>query len=93
MAKIEDQKIKKDLINRLRTVKGHIGGIERMLEEDKDCSDILIQISAIKSSVNKIGLSLVENNLCECIFESLENKEEVKDSVKDALKSFLKFTK
>ncbi|OCL26512.1 hypothetical protein U472_10980 [Orenia metallireducens] len=92
MAKIENQ-LKKELITRLRTVKGHIGGIERMVEEEKDCADILIQISAIKSSINKIGLSLIESNLCECISDSLDSQDEVKDSVRDALNKILKFTK
>jgi len=92
MAKIENQ-LKKELITRLRTVKGHIGGIERMIEEGKDCTDILVQISAIKSSINKIGLSLIESNLCDCISDSLDSQGEVKDSVRDALNKVLKFTK
>ena len=93
MAKLEDQEVKKELITRLRTIKGHIGGIEKMVENDKDCKEILLQISAIKSSVNKLGLYLAENNVCECITESLEKGEEVKKAVKEAMTSIFKFTK
>ncbi len=92
MAIIEDKEIKNKLLARLRTVKGHIGGIERMIEEDKDCVDLLIQISAIKASINKIGLSLIESNICQCIAGSIQ-EEEVEEVVKDAVETILKFTK
>jgi DNA-binding FrmR family transcriptional regulator len=93
MAKLDDQKVKQELISRLRTVKGHIGGIEKMVENDKDCTEILLQISAIKSSVNKLGLYLAENNVCECIAESLEDGEDVKPAVQEAMTSIFQFTK
>ncbi|MBJ2354967.1 metal-sensitive transcriptional regulator, partial [Sphaerochaeta sp. S2] len=38
----------KKIINRLRTIKGHIAGIEKMVEEGKPCDDILVQIAAIR---------------------------------------------
>ncbi len=92
MSKISDQKKKKNLINRLKTLKGHIAGIERMLEEDQDCLDILVQISAIKSSIDKVGISLIENNLCNCIY-NIEDQESIEDSIKEALAKALKFVK
>lgn len=92
MAELEDEEVKKELISRLRTIKGHIGGVEKMVENDKDCKDILLQISAIKSSVNKLGLYLAENNVCEFITESLEEGEEVQTAVEEAMTSIFKFT-
>ena len=92
MAELEDEEVKKEVISRLRTIKGHIGGVEKMVENDKDCKDILLQISAIKSSVNKLGLYLAENNVCEFITESLEEGEEVKKAVEEAMTSIFKFT-
>ena len=92
MAELEDEEVKKELVSRLRTIKGHIGGVEKMVENDKDCKDILLQISAIKSSVNKLGLYLAENNVCEFITESLEEGEEVKKAVEEAMTSIFKFT-
>ncbi|MBM7555963.1 metal-sensitive transcriptional regulator [Halanaerobacter jeridensis] len=92
MAELEDEEVKKEVISRLRTIKGHIGGVEKMVENDKDCKDILLQISAIKSSVNKLGLYLAENNVCEFITESLEEGEEVKTAVEEAMTSIFKFT-
>ena len=92
MAELEDEEVKKEVISRLKTIKGHIGGVEKMVENDKDCKDILLQVSAIKSSVNKLGLYLAENNVCEFITDSLEEGEEVKKAVEKAMSSIFKFT-
>ena len=64
---MEKQEAKKNIIKRLRTLKGHVAGIEKMVEDDKPCEDILIQIAAIKSSMNKIGNIIVENHALECL--------------------------
>ncbi|GAB6098167.1 metal-sensitive transcriptional regulator [Halanaerocella petrolearia] len=93
MATSENEKLKKELLTRLKTVKGHIEGVERMVEEDKDCQEVLIQLSAIKSSLNKIGLSLLENDACQCIAESIREEEDLEVAVKETLDTVLKFTK
>ncbi|SKA07657.1 metal-sensitive transcriptional regulator [Selenihalanaerobacter shriftii] len=88
-----EEKLKKDLINRLKTLKGHIGGIEKMIEEDKDCIDILIQISAIKSSIDKVGLAIIEDHAHECVISSIDEGEGIETAVKDAIETVLKFAK
>ncbi|GAB6137835.1 metal-sensitive transcriptional regulator [Halanaerobaculum tunisiense] len=93
MAVIEDEERKKELQTRLRTIKGHLEGVEQMLEEEKDCKELLIQLSAIKSSINKVGLSLLESDACECIIDSIEDEEEIDQVVKEALDTVLKFTR
>ncbi|MDK2918668.1 MAG: hypothetical protein PWQ37_1401 [Candidatus Petromonas sp.] len=58
---------RKDIINRLRTLKGHIAGIEKMVEEGKNCEDILLQIAAIKSSIHKVGMIIIEEHAVDCL--------------------------
>jgi DNA-binding FrmR family transcriptional regulator len=58
---------KKSIINRIKTVKGHLDGIENMINEQRSCEEILVQISAIKSSVNRIGTAILENYAKECL--------------------------
>jgi DNA-binding FrmR family transcriptional regulator len=86
-------KLQKNLINRLKTLKGHIGGIEKMIEEDKDCIDILIQISAIKSSIDKVGRAILEDHAHECVISSIKEEEEVEETVKEAIETILRFAK
>ncbi|MBM7625031.1 metal-sensitive transcriptional regulator [Sporohalobacter salinus] len=88
-----EEKVKKDLLNRLKTLKGHIGGIERMIEEDKDCIDILVQITAIKSSIDKVGQAIIEDYAHECIVSSMEEEEDVEEVIKETIKTILKFSK
>ncbi|MBN2797341.1 MAG: metal-sensitive transcriptional regulator [Clostridia bacterium] len=84
---------KKKIINRLRTIKGHIAGIEKMVEENKSCDEILIQIAAIRSSVNKVGLAILESNAETCMLESDENGKVNQEDVRKVIKSFVNFSK
>lgn len=84
---------KKKIINRLRTIKGHIAGIEKMVEENKSCDEILVQIAAIRSSVNKVGLAILENNAETCMLTSDENGKVDQDDVRKVIKSFVNFSK
>ena len=82
----------KAILTRLRTVKGHIAGIERMVENKENCADILVQISATRSAIEKIGIYLLENNAKDCLCgeaKSPEEKEHVQKIVKQII-SFLK---
>lgn len=80
---------KKDILNRLKTVKGHIQGIEKMVEEEKACDDILLQIAAVKSSIERIGFMIVEGHTKDCLLKENITPEEV-DRI---LKTIIKFAK
>lgn len=84
--------MKKDIIFRLRTIKGHIDGIEKMVEEGKTCDEILLQIAAIKSSIEKVGYSILENHAKECLI-NIEKQGVDVDEVNKVIKSILKFVK
>lgn len=83
---MEAMDVKKDIINRLKTIKGHINGIEKMIEEDKSCHDVLVQITAIKSSIEKVGLLIIEENSKECLMKDSVTSEEVEDIIKNIIK-------
>lgn len=81
-----DEEKKKALINRLRTIKGHINGIEKMIEEEKNCEDVLIQITAVKSSIEKVGHIIIEDHAKECLLGNINDKEEVERVLKTVIK-------
>ncbi|WP_053954855.1 metal-sensitive transcriptional regulator [Inediibacterium massiliense] len=83
---------KKDLINRLRTIKGHIAGVEKMIEEDtKSCNDVLLQIAAIRASIHKVGLIILQEHAKDCLLgdQDMISKEEV-DKVLQTIIKFMK---
>lgn len=63
---------KKLIINRLSRMEGQIKGIKRMVEEEKYCHDILIQLSAIENSVKSLSNHILENHLYSCVTNDLE---------------------
>jgi len=85
--------VKTEVLNRLKTVKGHIAGIERMVEEEQSCSSVLIQLSAIRASIEKIGIYILENNAVECLCSDMDNKPEDKQKVEQIVKQMLTFLK
>ena len=81
---------KKKIINRLKTIKGHIQGIENMVEADKGCDEILIQGAAVKQSIHKVGLAIMESHASECMMD--ENQMD-KDKIEDLIKMIFNYTK
>lgn len=63
---------KKLINNRLNRIEGQIKGIKKMIEEDKYCNDILIQLSAIENSVKSLSNHILENHLYNCVSNDLE---------------------
>ncbi len=64
----------KEIVNRLRRIEGQIKGLQKMIEEKKQCSDVLIQVSAVRSAVNKVGTMIFETHFRECLEQALEDE-------------------
>ncbi|OYD07120.1 metal-sensitive transcriptional regulator [Paludifilum halophilum] len=61
-----------DMKRRLRRIEGQIGGVLRMMEEEKSCKDVVSQLSAIRSAVDRATAYIVSYNLERCIREEVE---------------------
>lgn len=88
---MSNDETRKGVVNRLKTIKGHIAGVEKMVEEGKSCDDILLQIAAIKASVHKVGLVIMENHLMDCMVG--EDGEVDRDELEKMLKTLVKYAK
>lgn len=88
-----NQVVKTEVLTRLKNVKGHIAGIERMVEEEQACSNILIQLSAVRAAVEKIGIYILENNAVDCLCSDLDEKPVDKERVEQIVKQILTFLK
>ncbi len=87
-----DASTQTEVLNRLKNVKGHIAGIERMVEEGQQCSNVLIQLSAVRASIEKIGIYILENNAVECLSD-VAHKPEDKQKVEQIVKQMISFLK
>ncbi|HAD07458.1 MAG TPA: transcriptional regulator [Anaerolineaceae bacterium] len=65
----------KTVLNRLKTAEGHLRGIQRMVEEDAYCIDIIRQIQAVQSALNKVSSILLENHLNTCLITAVRGED------------------
>ncbi|MFT8870754.1 MAG: metal-sensitive transcriptional regulator [Sporolactobacillus sp.] len=63
---------KQKMINRLRRVEGQVRGLQKMIEEDRYCIDILIQVSAVQAALQKIGFSVLERHTKSCVMRAIQ---------------------
>lgn len=82
---------KKSVLNRLSRMIGHLEGIKRMVDDEVDCSEILIQLSAVRSALNSTGKLILSDHINHCLIHAYEeNDNEVIDKLNDAIDKFLK---
>ena len=79
---------RKKLINRVSRAEGQLRGIVKMMEEERECRDVVIQLAAVKASVEKIIHIIVTENLMECMIK--DGEEVGKEQLEDALDLILK---
>ena len=80
---------KRTIINRLNRIKGQINGIEKMVNNDSECNDILIQAVAVEKSIKSMANLILENHLYKCVAQDLENGNlEVVDELISLFKRF-----
>lgn len=71
-----DHKHTKAVINRLSRAAGHLDAVKRMVEEGKDCSDVLIQLSAVISALNNTSKVILKDHMAHCIVHAVESGDE-----------------
>lgn len=64
---------KKEIKSRLKKIEGQIRGLEKMVDEDRYCVDILIQIAAVQAALKKVGFSLLERHAKMCVRRSVQS--------------------
>lgn len=88
---VHSQQEKKAVINRLSKAIGHLESVKRMVEKDADCSDVLIQLAAVRSAINNTGKVVLKNHMNHCIVEAVEENDlEAIELLNQAIDKFMK---
>lgn len=61
------------VINRFSRAIGHLESIKKMVEDGRDCAEILIQIAAVRSAVNNVGKLILQDHIQHCVVEAIES--------------------
>ncbi len=81
----------KDVSNRLARAIGHLQKVKQMVESGDDCSDVLIQLAAVKSAINNTGKVILKDHMEHCIVHALENGNiEMIEELNNAIDKFIK---
>lgn len=83
--KLADPTAKAKLLGRVRRIEGQARGVARMIEEDRDCGEILQQLAAVRSAAHQATIALVRSYATECVVSDA-SPEEIADALEMALK-------
>ena len=70
-----DDLTKKQVAQRLASAAGHINGIERMVQEDDYCIDVIRQIQAVQAALNKVNTLILDNHLHTCVTTAMQGED------------------
>lgn len=81
---------KEDVQARLRRVEGQVRGLQRMVEDDEYCIDILTQISAATNALKKVALALLDDHIRHCVVQGTEPDTDMIEEAMAAIERFVK---
>ncbi|ABO51471.1 protein of unknown function DUF156 [Desulforamulus reducens MI-1] len=84
--------LQQELMTRLKKIEGQVRGIHKMIADNRSCSDLVTQLSAVKAAVNRVAFSVLACHLAHSIQENMEQGKEINDSLEDFMKVFKKFS-
>ena len=81
----------KAVLNRMNRAIGHMEAVRSMIEDGRDCSEVLIQIAAVRSAINNIGKIILEDHISHCVVYAIETgDDQVLRDLNDAINKFIK---
>jgi len=80
----------KNVLNRLKRVEGQIRGVQKMIEEEKECIDIITQLSAVRSSIDRVMGMIVAENLKDCFENPEKDPQEQAQKLEQAIQMIIK---
>lgn len=79
------------VVNRLSKAIGHLEAVKKMVEEGRDCSEVLIQLVAVRSALNNAGKVILKDHIDHCIIDAVEDgDQETIENLKKAIDQFVK---
>ncbi len=81
----------KAVLNRLSKIIGHLESVKKMVESGRDCSEVLVQLSAVKSAINNTGKVILKDHMEHCIVHAIEDgNNQMIEELNDAIDKFIK---
>ena len=82
---------KKAVLNRMSRIIGHMESVKKMVENDRDCTDVLIQLSAVSAALQGVSRAVLKEHMSTCIVEAVQQDDmEALKELNDAIDKFMK---
>lgn len=86
-----DPKQRQAVIHRIARATGHLNAVKKMVEDDRDCSEVLIQLAAVQSALNSVSRIILKDHIEHCIVDAVEeNDSEAIDRLNKAIDQMIK---
>ncbi|NLG68657.1 MAG: metal-sensitive transcriptional regulator [Firmicutes bacterium] len=89
VAVTKDQRRVEDLVNRMKRIEGQARGVQRMLESQRDCEEIVLQLAAMRAALSKVAMALMSDHFRECVAKESPEREQ---ALERAARMFLRFS-
>lgn len=76
-----DRECRQDIKARLRRIEGQVRGISRMVDEERDCMEIMVQLTAVKAAISRVGVLVLSNYLANCLGDDLVKDQSVQENL------------
>src|SRR5262245_29803316 len=84
-------KVRHAYLNRLRRIEGQVRGLQRMVEEDQYCIDVLTQVNSVVSALRSVGMGLLDDHVRHCVRDSIETGD-ADEKVEELLAAVARFS-
>lgn len=88
----KDPQLQNELLVRLKKIEGQVRGVQKMIQDCRDCGDIVTQLAAIKSAVNRVSITVLACHLSDKIKNDLDESKDLKETLSDFMTVFKKFS-
>jgi DNA-binding FrmR family transcriptional regulator len=85
----EQERIKQNVLSRMKRIEGQVRGIQRMIEDGKECEDILVQVRAVRSALQSANKLILKRYMLRCYTEAAKGEEQGLDD-HESLENFIK---
>lgn len=82
---------RESVILRLKRIEGQVKGVQKMIDEQRPCQDVLTQLMAIRNGVEQVGLIILESQIQDCLSQGAVKDIESADTLQKTLKMWTKF--
>jgi DNA-binding FrmR family transcriptional regulator len=83
--------LQSDISRRLRRIEGQVRGIQKMLDEGRECEELLTQAMAARSAIDQVGARLMEHHVDKCLLDGFECQPDQLDRLRESLKLWTRF--